>query len=293
MDAPFDVVVVGNVGIDTHICLPVDEIDFSHEANFSQNLDVIGQAGGYVSRGYARLGAKTAFIGCVGDDYSGDFIRRQFVEEGIDIQGVFVDPAGTSRSVNFMYRNGQRKNFYDGKSHMTLSAPVEQARQLFQGAKLAHFNIPNWARELLPLARQAGLSIACDIQDVVDIYDPYRMDFIKSADYLFFSAANYSDPTEIIRAYLQINPRLTIISGMGAKGCALASQSGIQFFSPVAMDLPLVDTNGAGDSLAVGFLFSRVLQGRSFEASVRRGQVLPVINALKKPLQAVRFRETC
>lgn len=269
----FDVVVVGNVGIDTNVYLAGDEVNFSVEANFTQNLDVVGQAGGYASRGYASLGAATAFIGCLGADFSGDYIRKVFKQDGINTEGIFLDPQGTSRSINFMYHNGQRKNFYDGKTHMTLHPPHDVAKQILSNTRLAHFNIPNWARELLPVVKELGTIIACDIQDITDVYDPYRMDFIKSADYLFFSAANHADPSSIINAYLQINPGLVVVSGMGAQGCTLGTSQGIQHFQVFNMDLPVVDTNGAGDALAVGFLTSRVLEGRSLEESIRRGQI--------------------
>ena len=119
-----DVVVVGNIGIDTNVYFAGDQIDFSVEANFTTNIDMIGQAGGYASRGYNRLGYPTAFIGYVGADYSGDFIRQTLEHENIDITAVFIDPAGTSRSINLIYQNGQRKNCYDGKSHMTLRPPL-------------------------------------------------------------------------------------------------------------------------------------------------------------------------
>ena len=56
MEKTFDVAVVGNVGIDTNIYLYGNEIDFSVEANFSQNIDYLGQAGGYASRGYNPAG---------------------------------------------------------------------------------------------------------------------------------------------------------------------------------------------------------------------------------------------
>jgi sugar/nucleoside kinase (ribokinase family) len=36
---------------------------------------------------------------------------------------------------------------------------------------------------------------------------------------------------------------------------------------------PVIDTNGAGDGLAVGFLSSYVLEGHSLEESIRRGQI--------------------
>jgi len=272
-DRKNDVVVVGNIGIDTNVYFAGDQIDFSVEANFTTNIDMIGQAGGYASRGYTRLGYQTAFIGYVGADFSGDFIRQTLAHEKIDMTALFIDPAGTSRSINLLYQNGQRKNCYDGKSHMTLRLPLDSCEQVFTGARLAHFNIPNWARTLLPFARENGLKIACDIQDVVDVEDPYRRDFIQAADYLFFSAANYPDPSPLIQRYLSINPALTVICGMGSKGCDLGTVGGIQFFKALEMDLPVVDTNGAGDSLAVGFLASHVLEGLPLEESILRGQI--------------------
>ena len=229
-DKKFDVVVIGNVGIDTNVYLPGGEVDFSVEANFTQNLDYVGQAGGYASRGYARLGKRTAFIGHVGDDYHGRFIREAFARDGIDTTALFIDPMGTARSVNFLYQDGRRKNFYDGKGHMTLRPDLEVCRAVLAGARLAHFNIPNWARHLLPIARDLGLTIACDIQDVVSADDAYRKDFVESADILFFSSANQGDPTSLIEAFLSEKPGQVVIAGMGAHGCAMGTQQGIRFF---------------------------------------------------------------
>jgi len=41
-----DAVVVGNVGIDTNVYFQGAEVDFGREANFTENLDNVGQAGG-------------------------------------------------------------------------------------------------------------------------------------------------------------------------------------------------------------------------------------------------------
>ena len=270
----FDVVVVGNAGIDTNVYLPGSDIDFSVEANFTENLDYVGQAGGYASRGFAQLGKKTAFIGHVGDDYHGDFIRQEFVRDGIDTTALFVDPQGTSRSINFMYRDGRRKNFYDGKGHMGFAPDLGICRQVLTQAKLAHFNIPNWARRLLPVAKELGLTISCDIQDIVSPNDEYRRDFVEYADILFFSATNHPDPTPLIKIFLASKPERMVIVGMGAKGCALGTKGDIQFFPPVEMAEPVSDTNGAGDGLAVGFLSSYVLDKYSLQASVMRGQIV-------------------
>jgi acarbose 7IV-phosphotransferase len=269
----FDAVVIGNVGIDTNVYFQAAEPDFKRESNFTENLDYVGQAGGYASRGYAQLDWRTAFIGHVGDDFSGRFIRDEFARDGIDTTALFVDPAGTSRSVNFMSGDGRRKNFYDGKRHMQLQPDQVVCRSVLAQARLAHFNIPNWARQLLPVAKELGVTIACDLQDVVTLRDGYREDFIDYADIVFFSAANQLDPAALIEELLRWKSTLMVVAGMGADGCALGTCDGLRYFEPVHMELPVIDTNGAGDGLAVGFLSSYVLEGRSLEDSIRRGQI--------------------
>ncbi|HPG37831.1 MAG TPA: carbohydrate kinase family protein [bacterium] len=268
----FDVTVIGNVGIDTNIYYG-DGLDSRVESNFTENIDCIGQAGGYASRGFARLGLNTAFIGFIGNDANGRFIKDVFNDDGINTEGLYIDHAGTNRSINFMYRDGRRKNFYDGKSHMTLLPDLEKCRTILHASRLVHFNIPNWARRLLPIARECGAKISCDIQDVTDVYDPYRQDFINHADIIFFSCVNHASPQPIIESLLKLNSNLTIVAGMGVRGCALGTVKGIQFFEAIELDAPVVDTNGAGDSLAVGFLSSYIIDGYSPQDSVLRGQI--------------------
>lgn len=270
---PDRVVVVGNVGIDSNVYLPGADIDFRVEANFTENQDNVGQAGGYSARGYAALGWPTAFIGHVGDDYHGRFVRQTLAADGIDLSALFTDPQGTARSINIMYRDGRRKNFYDGKGHMSLSVDPDLCHPVLSGARLAHFHLPNWARTLLPLARAAGLIIAVDIQDVTDPDDPYRQEYIDAADVLFFSAANYHDPTPLIRRFGAGRPERIVVCGMGARGCGLGLGGAVNFFPPPPLDWPVVDSNGAGDALAVGFLDGYVFGGLSPEAAVLRGQI--------------------
>jgi sugar/nucleoside kinase (ribokinase family) len=99
----FDVVVVGNVGIDTNVYFPNGDFDFTVESNFTENIDYVGQAGGYASRGFAQLEKKTAFVGYIGDDTCGRWIGDEFRRDGINTAGLFIDPSGTSRSSNFMW----------------------------------------------------------------------------------------------------------------------------------------------------------------------------------------------
>jgi acarbose 7IV-phosphotransferase len=273
MERDLEVVVVGNVGVDTNVYLHGDDIDWRVEANFTRNQDCVGQAGGFSSRGWARLGRQTAFVGHVGEDFCGRWVRQELAGDGIDLGALFVDPAGTSRSVNIMYRDGRRKNFYDGGSHMTLTPDLGACREVLRRARLAHFHLPNWARLLLPVARELGLVVACDLQDLVSLPDPYRQDFVDAADVVFFSAVNHADPAPVIARLLAGRPDRLVVAGMGARGCALGTSAGVRLFPPPPLGLPVVDTNGAGDALAVGFLDAWAFQRLPAEEAVRRGQL--------------------
>ena len=268
-----DVVVVSGAGIDTNVYLPGRDVDFTVEANFSENIDYVGQAGGYSARGFARLGKRTALIDYIGDDYHGSFIREEMRRDGIDIRAVFTDPLGTRRSVNFMYQDGRRKNFYDAKGAMTITPDRIACREVLRETSLAHFNIINWSRYLLPVAKDLGLTISCDLQDVVTVEDLYRKDYINCADILFLSATNFEDPSSLVRAHMRAAPERIVVAGLGDHGCALGTNGRVSFWPAVDISEPVIDTNGAGDALAVGFLTSYCMDGFSLEESVLRAQI--------------------
>ncbi|MHA2364297.1 MAG: carbohydrate kinase family protein [Candidatus Hodarchaeales archaeon] len=268
----YDVSVIGGIGIDTNVFLYGHDIDFNIEANFSQNIDYIGQTAGYSCRIFNSLGKNTAFIGYVGKDFLGDYIKEQFARDGINSL-FFTDPKGTKRSINMMNKNGTRKNFFNGKGSME-SKPDLAACKKFFDTNLAHFGLANWTRYLLPLAKEADVTISCDLQDIPDVNDKYRMDFIDASDILFCSSVNIGDTTSLIKSLLKRNPTCIIVVGMGSKGCALGTKDNIKFFNPVKMNMPVIDTNGAGDGLAVGFLASYVLDGFPLQDSILRGQIV-------------------
>ncbi len=269
----FDVVVVSGAGIDTNIYLSGGDIDFAVEANFTQNIDYLGQAGGYSSRGFTQLGKRVALIDVVGDDYHGEFIRRQLERDGIDISAVETHPSGTRRSVNFMYADGRRKNFYDAKGAREIVFDIPRCRNILSRTRLAHFNIINFSRHLLPVAKELGVTVSCDLQDVVSPDDAYRADYIRHADILFFSSVNHPDPRPVMETFFRQSPASIIVCGMGADGCGVGTRDGFARFPPLDLFGPVVDTNGAGDALAVGFLCSYFMDGFSIEDSALRGQI--------------------
>lgn len=266
-----DVVVVGAAGLDTCVYLPPGA-DLSSDVTFTSTLDGVGQAGGYASLVYASLGLRTAYLGAIGDDAAGRQVREVLGGRGVDTSACFLDPEGTARSVNLMTPDGRRRGCYDGRGNPHLHLDASAATEILGGARLCHVNIPTWARDVLPIARAAGCTIVSDLQDVADPDDPYRLDFVLGSDVLAFSCARDLDPVSAMHAYWACNPRLVQIAGLGAAGCAIGAEGRVVHHPPPPSDLPIVDTNGAGDTLAAVFAASHCLDGRMLADAADRAQ---------------------
>jgi sugar/nucleoside kinase (ribokinase family) len=218
----------------------------------------------------------------------GKYLLDDMDRYGIDTSGIKTDPAGTSRSINIMYPDGSRRNFYDGKSHMDLKAP-ERAFELLETTEIVHFNIPNWARHMLEFAKKRSGAVSCDLQDIRNMNDPYRKDFIENSDLIFFSSSEVGDPKVFLKGFLQKYPDKMFVTGMGKRGSGLGFKGSVQFFAPVSeetfkadpqnemvkelLSAPVVDTNGAGDSLATGFIYGLFFLGLTPEESILTGQI--------------------
>lgn len=268
-----DVLVIGAAGIDS--CVYVDDrIDWRVDGHFAEVRDGVGHAGSYAARGYAALGLRTGLCAALGEDAAGDQVRAVLGSEGIDLSTCFVDPAGTPRSVNLVRPDGGRTAFLDARSAMDLDPVLSAVAARLDTARICHVNLPNWTRRVLPVARSAGVTVVVDLQDVHRTDDPYRVDYVDAADIVCFSTTHVGDPEPAMAAYWDRRPDLIQIAGMGAEGCAIGIGGTVHRFAVPDVDLPVVDTNGAGDALAVGVVTGLVIDGLDLAGAARQGQLL-------------------
>lgn len=270
----YDLTVAGAVGIDTNVYLHNLEIDFNREGNFTDNIDYLGQAGGYAVSIGAALGYKMGLIAAIGDDYHGIYIKQKLIERNIPTKGLFVDPMGTKRSINIINKQGIRKNFYDGKGSMEIKAPDHLSAHFLCSTKIFHVNIVNWTRYLLKDIKKSGSILSVDLQDLQTVADPYRLDYIQAADFIQFSATDIKELEPIVNKLLELNPDAKYLIGRGKDGCDYFDNNHWVKYSNLEFGNLVVDTNGAGDSLAIGFLTGHLLEDFSIDEAVLRGQVL-------------------
>ncbi|HOO32309.1 MAG TPA: carbohydrate kinase family protein [Thermotogota bacterium] len=267
-----DICVVGAVGVDTNCYLYTDDVDYINESNYTSNIDGVGQAGGYSSRLSAALGYSTYFFGYVGRDWQGEFIRNTLNSEGIHTH-FFIDTLGTKRSINLVTPDGRRKNFYDGKGAMQIKVNEADFIPVFRRSKIVHMCIVNWTRELLDAAATAGCVVSTDLQDMPSTDDEYRRDFLSKSDIVFFSGVNLKEPLKSLEELMNRYPEKLFVCGMGKGGAAFGYDGRIETQAALEIDREIVDSNGAGDSLAIGTLCS-LIEGYTLKESVFRGQLV-------------------
>ncbi len=265
------VVVAGGFGIDSYVYALGERV--GAEVTFADVVDAPGQAGGYSARAFAALGFKTHAIAALGDDAHGAWVREELAAFDIALTEL-RDGLGTHRSVNLMASDGTRRNYFDARGAGRVRVDPETVRSTMAGARLLHCHLDDWCRELLPIAQESGVPISCDLQDAPGPDDPYRADFVAAADILFLSAVNLDDPERAALDLASRRPHRVVVVGSGARGCLLASDGSVRRYPAVELPgRPIVDTNGAGDTLAATFLAGRLLDGLDVAQALWRAQV--------------------
>ena len=215
----------------------------------------------------ARLGARTAFIGRVGNDSFGDYLKRCLAENGVDVRGMSVDEkARTTLAVVALDERGERTfSFYrDPSADVNLSmehVPME----LLGGTKVLHFGSVSLTAEP---ARTATLEAAktAKASGAYVSYDPnYRASLWPDEE---TAVRNMTEPLSVVDILKVSDEELPLLTGCTdpEKGSARLTDQGVRLvlvtlgahgafyrFDGHTGHVPGVpcvvgDTNGSGDT---------------------------------------------
>ena len=129
----------------------------------------------------SRLGASTAFVGRVGDDSYGRFLRSTLEDNGVNVEGMSVDPVQhTTLAIVSLDASGERNfSFYRDPSADVNLKIEDIPEKLLTGTKILHFGSVSLTAEP---ARSATLKAAekAKAAGAVISYDPnYRASLWK------------------------------------------------------------------------------------------------------------------
>ncbi|MFB7543213.1 adenosine kinase [Streptomyces zaomyceticus] len=272
MSSRYDVLVLGGSGVDTIVYVPELPLPYADSYMIRSGIETrAGQTGDFVALGLSTLGLRTHHLDMIGDDPSGDLVRAFHRDRGIDFTEVPL-PGGTKRAVNLVGPDGRRLSLYDdSRSRESDRLPEEVVRSLASASRHAHVSLTYPCAFTLPLLREAGLGISTDLHDW-DGENPYHEPFALGSDIVFVSTTALPDPERTMRLILERGRAEIVVATAGAEGAYVLTGDGLVHVPAVAPRAPVIDSNGAGDAFAAGFLFGR-LTGESLDRCALYGAV--------------------
>jgi sugar/nucleoside kinase (ribokinase family) len=222
----------------------------------------------------ARLGLKTAFVGKVGNDAHAHAFTDRFSNVGVDVTRFKRGARANARCLALVTPDAQRTMRTSLGAALTLS-PGEVTPADFRGARHAHiegylvFN-RDLCEAVLNAARAAGCTISLDLSsfEVVNEARAWMLtQFGHGIDIVFANEdeirALYPGRGSDYAALARELASHGVVAAvkMGREGAWIARGAEIHRNPPVHLS-DVVDTNGAGDAWAAGFLLG-YLRGRS------------------------------
>jgi len=232
----------------------------------------------------SKLGVSSGFIGKLGRDVFGKYLKETLEKNGVDTKGVILDK-DFSTTLAFVRNepDGERHFVFYRKNSADLNLNFSEVNlKLIDSCRLLHFGAltltsepsksavintveyakqqgkiisydPNW-REKLWESREAAVKAMRSVLRYVDI--------IKVSELELQIITDCANLLPAIAKLLNDGVKVVCIT-QGAKGCIIATRRGIERLPTYKVET--VDTLGAGDSFFGAFLSRLALSGKSVQ----------------------------
>ena len=243
----------------------------------------IGGAESNVAIGLARLGTPATWVGRLGADGTGELVLRELRAEGVSSAEIIDEGASTGLMVKTQPVAGRtRVEYHRSGSAGSRLNPGDIDAELIRSARLLHVTgitpalSPTAAAAIdaaLDIAEAAGIPISFDVnhrpslwrdEAFVEVYTAIarRADIVFAGEDEAALFVQGSGPEAYARAIADLGPAHVLVK-LGADGCVgYVEGSAIRM---AAVPVAAVDTVGAGDAFAAGYL-SELLEGNDLDA---------------------------
>lgn len=242
----------------------------------------------------ARLGARVAMIGCVGDDAYGEQLRAALLAEQIDCQGLStVKGVSTGIASIVVDANGQNAIIIVAGGNGRLTPEVVDRFDALMGAAevvVCQLEVPTvTVAHVLRRARQLGKTVILNpapasaaLPDQWYSLIDYLIPNESEAAILSGIAVDSLASAEQAAGHLLASGAGKVIITLGEQGALLASGQGIEHFC--APRVTAVDSTAAGDTFVGGFA-AALAQGRTEHEAIRFAQKAAALSVTRAGAQ--------
>ena len=213
-----------------------------------------------------RLGGNASYIGAVGTDRFGAFLKKTLSEKGVDISHVKTLPGKTAMTHVTMENGNRVLGEYD-EGVMAEYVPDAEDVEFLCTHNLVVTGLWGHSESVLEQIHTRGIPVAFDGAERP--FDRASLVALPHTDIAFFSD-DFSEEKELREKVLRVaelGPGI-VVATRGDQGSL--AYDGKQFYLQNAVPCEIVDTMGAGDSFIAGFLMVWI-QGGSIPNCMNAG----------------------
>ncbi|MEM4246040.1 MAG: carbohydrate kinase family protein [Candidatus Bathyarchaeia archaeon] len=281
-----DLVCVGAANVD--LALHVDRFAKSdQEISVKRFYMGGGGSAANVAVGASRLGLSSGFLGNVGEDYFGDFLIREFENEGVDITRLRRVKVRSGLAVCIVDVTGERIIYTYGEANAQFSeSNIDE--DYIRDARVIYMSSLQGEKSFQTMVKVSEIASRSNIET---FFDPGHIfiekglkalkRILKNVTVVKFNRAEINSLTGLkdIRSstekILGLGPQ-TVLTTLGGKGCHVATKK-VDCTIPTYQQFKPVDKTGAGDSFNAGFIAGHI-RGMSLKDSVRFANLVASIS---------------
>ena len=277
MAVAVDVVVVGELNADLILTGEVSPVFGQAEKLVDDATLTLGSSSAIFACGLARLGLRVAFVGKIGDDEFGRFVKRALEARGVYTGGVIID-SGVKTGLSVILSRGNDRAILTHLGSIAALRYQEINPDLFNQARHLHLGSYFLLNALKPdiprlfdMVRARGLTVSLDTN-----YDPAGAWNDGLGQVLTRTDVFLPNETEL-RAISGVSGLETGLRVLADRGLLVAAKLGPQgaiaryrnkTVRAGSIPVDVVDTTGAGDSFDAGFVYG-YLAGWELERTLR------------------------
>jgi sugar/nucleoside kinase (ribokinase family) len=289
---------------------PVDHARWTEVYERVRHHEVVFDSGGSCANTVAtvgRLGGRATYCGQVGDDQMGHLYASLMERACGGHRLQFTRAAATGKCLSIISAKDAERTMLTDLGAATLLPALGTYAEELRRTRIAHFTgytllggpMREVALEGMEVAHAAGATISLDVADpfvCVQIGDLLWSAITRYADIVFLNReearalAGTEDPEAACLAVAERADVETVAVKLGPKGSIVAHHG--ELFRIPAFLVRAVDTTGAGDAYAGGFLYGRS-RGWDVPRSARLGSAVASlavaqVGAVVKDVTALR-----
>jgi sugar/nucleoside kinase (ribokinase family) len=226
----------------------------------------------------ARLGGRTGYIGVLGEDEGGAFLKDEFEREGVDLSRLRVQAGARSQICMVLVEAGTGRRSilcYRARGELVLG---EADQTYISSARYLHLDGHHMDATIIAAcwARADGVKVSFDANRPRPRLDELLplVDVLIASERFPPAYTGQEDQVRAGRSLLEMGPEIVVIT-LGAEGCLCLWED--QVIQVPGFQVDVVDTTGAGDAFHGAFLYG-LLQGWELECTATFANAVAAIN---------------